>query len=85
MNFIIQKLKNKHIFLKKLPNWAKLSSLVLREREETKTKYFAPKYVVSFTVHFKKNVPIQNFKYLIIFEELKKNFINLVSWGDYPI
>jgi hypothetical protein len=26
-----------------LQNWAKLSSLVLREREETKTRYFAPK------------------------------------------
>ena len=25
VNFIIQKLKNKHTFLKKLPNWAKLS------------------------------------------------------------
>ena len=43
MNFIIQKLKNKHIFLKKLSNWAKLNSLILREREETITKYFAPK------------------------------------------
>ena len=27
MNFIIQKLKNKHTFLKKLQNWAKLNSL----------------------------------------------------------
>jgi hypothetical protein len=27
VNFIIQKLKNKHSFLKKLPNWAKLSFL----------------------------------------------------------
>ena len=43
MNFIILKLKNKHIFLKKLSNWAKLNSLILREREETITKYFAPK------------------------------------------
>ena len=42
VNFIIQKLKNKHTFLKKMPNWAKLSSLILREREETNTKYFAP-------------------------------------------
>ena len=42
MNFIIQKLKNKQIFLKKLSNWAKLNSLILREREETITKYFAP-------------------------------------------
>ena len=42
MNFIIQKLKIKHIFLKKLSNWAKLNSLILREREETITKYFAP-------------------------------------------
>ena len=43
VNFIIQKLKNKHTFLKKYINWAMLSSLVLREQEETKTKYFAPK------------------------------------------
>ena len=39
----IQKLKKKtHTFLKKLQNWAKLSSLVLREREEKKTRCFAP-------------------------------------------
>ena len=42
VNFIIQKLKNKHTFLKKYTNWAKLSSLVLREQEETKNRYFAP-------------------------------------------
>ena len=45
MNFIIQKLKSKHTFLKKYTNWAKLTqlSLVLREREEKKPKYFTPK------------------------------------------
>ena len=32
--FIIQKLKNKHTFLEKYTNWAKLSSLILTEREE---------------------------------------------------
>ena len=44
VNFIIQKLKSKHTSLKKYKNWAKLIyfSLVLREREEKKTKYFAP-------------------------------------------
>ena len=42
--FIFQKLKNKHTFPKEYTNWAKLSSLNLTEREETKTKYFAPKY-----------------------------------------
>jgi hypothetical protein len=45
VNFVIQKLKNKHTFLKKpqkVAKLSKLSSLVLREREETKTKYFAP-------------------------------------------
>ena len=36
VNVIIQQLKNKHIFLKKYTNWAKLSSLVLTEQEETK-------------------------------------------------
>ena len=41
VNFIIQKLKNKHTSLKKYTNWAKLSSLILTEREETKTRYFA--------------------------------------------
>ena len=40
--FITQKLKNKHTFLKKYTNRAKLSSHVLREGEETKNKYFAP-------------------------------------------
>ena len=44
MNFIIQKLKSKHTSLKKYTNWTKLIhfSLVLREREEKKPKYFAP-------------------------------------------
>ena len=37
-NFIIQKLKNKHTFLKKYTNWAKLSSLILTDQEETKTR-----------------------------------------------
>ena len=32
VNFIIQKLKNQHTFLKKYTNWAKLSSLILTER-----------------------------------------------------
>ena len=35
VNFTIQKLKNKHTFLKKYTNWVKLSSLILTEREET--------------------------------------------------
>ena len=45
MNFVIQKLKSKHIFLKKYTSWAKLIyfSLVLRKWEEKKIKYFAPK------------------------------------------
>ena len=37
VNFKIQKLKNKHTFHKKYTNWAKLSSLILTEPEETKT------------------------------------------------
>ena len=41
--FIIDKLKNKRTFPKKYTNWARLSSLNLTEREETKTRYFAPK------------------------------------------
>ena len=37
-----------YTFLKKYTSWAKLSSLVLREQEETKTKYFAP-----ITIYYK--------------------------------
>ena len=33
---------DKHTFFKKYKNLAKLSSLILRERGETKTRYFAP-------------------------------------------
>ena len=43
VNFINEKLKSKHTFLKKYTNWAKLSSIIFMEREETKTRYFAPK------------------------------------------
>ena len=58
VNFMIQKLKNKHNSLKKYTNWAKLSSLVLREREETKTRYFAPQSSSVLLLNFKyKNVP----------------------------
>ena len=46
VNFIIQELKNKHTFPQKYTNWAKLSSLNLTEREETKNKYFAPKSIL---------------------------------------
>ena len=42
VNFIIRKLKNKHTFPQKYTNWAKLSSLILTEWEETETEYFAP-------------------------------------------
>ena len=61
MNFIIQKLKSKHTSLKKYKNWDKLSCLslyiflVLRERVETKTKYSAPKHVVSLQITFIPN------------------------------
>ena len=43
VHFISQKWKDKHTFLKKSTNWGKLSSLILTEREETKTRYFEPK------------------------------------------
>ena len=49
VNFIIQKLKNKHTFPKKSKNWGKLSSLNFTEREETKSKYFAPMLLWSFS------------------------------------
>ena len=62
MNFIIQKLKNKHIFLKKLRYWAKLNSLILREREETITKYFAPVPAVSWSMY---SIVLWRFKYSV--------------------
>ena len=40
VNFIIQKLKNKHTFPKKYTNLAKLSSLILSEQEEIKNQIF---------------------------------------------
>jgi hypothetical protein len=43
VNSIIQKLKNKHTFPK---NYTKLSSTILTEREETKTRYFPLKYLI---------------------------------------
>ena len=53
VNSIIQKLKNKHTFLKKYTNWAKLSSLILREREETKTQIFR---ILAMLKHKNRNV-----------------------------
>ena len=52
VNFIIQKLKSKHASLTKYTNWANLIyfSLVLREREEKKTKHFAPMKEVNFAL-----------------------------------
>ena len=44
--FIFQKLKNKYTFPKEYTNWEKLSSLNLTKREETKTRYFAPRIIV---------------------------------------
>ena len=52
--FYHSKLKNKHTFLKKYTNWAKLSSLVLREWEETKTRYFAPKVIKDMQMNRQK-------------------------------
>ena len=46
VNLIIQKLISKQIFLKKYTNWAKLSSLILTEREETKTRCFALYFLI---------------------------------------
>ena len=51
VNFIIQKLKNKHTFLKKYTNWAILSFLVLREREEKKNKIFRTLFYIRFNTH----------------------------------
>ena len=51
---LLKKLKNKDPFLKKYSNWARPSSLVLTEEEETKNRYFAPKTVHN---HFKLAFP----------------------------
>ena len=42
VHFIIQKLKNKHTFLKRLQTEKAEEVLILTEREGTKTRYFAP-------------------------------------------
>ena len=47
----IQKLKNKHTSLKNIQIEKAEESLILTEREETKTRYFAPKT----TVRLQKN------------------------------
>ena len=41
-HFIIQKLKNKHTFLKNIQTDKAEEPLFLTEREETKTRYFPP-------------------------------------------
>ena len=57
VNFIIQKLKSKHISLKEYTNCGKLTEknqvyffCVLRERKEKETKYFAPKSFANGTL-----------------------------------
>ncbi len=77
MNFIIQKLKNKHIFLKKLSNWAKLNSLILREREETITKYFAPRAIEGyfFYENLRLNQQLDVIEYGGVLQNLLKTFI----------
>ena len=42
VHFIIQKLKNEHTFLKTIQTEKAEEPLILTEREETKTRYFAP-------------------------------------------
>ena len=43
VNFITQKLKNKHTFLKNVHTEKAEELLIFTEREETKTKYFTPR------------------------------------------
>ena len=42
VHFIIQKLKNKHTFLKNIQTEKGEEPLILTEQEETTTRYFAP-------------------------------------------
>ena len=42
VHFVIQKLKDKHTFLKNIQTEKAEEPLLLTEREETKTRYFAP-------------------------------------------
>ena len=44
VDFIIQKLKNKHTFLKNIQTEKAEEPLISTEREKTKTIYFPPKY-----------------------------------------
>ena len=66
MNFIIQKLKSKHISIKKYTNRAKLIhfSLILREREEEKTKYIAPLVENYYDLDLSVEFLSQLFKYV---------------------
>jgi hypothetical protein len=50
VHFIIQKLKNKHTFLKIIQTEKAEEPLILTEREETKTRYCAP-YTVYYYQH----------------------------------
>ena len=43
MHFIIQKLKNKHLFLNNIQTEKAEEPLILIEREKTKTRYFPPR------------------------------------------
>ena len=43
MHLIIKKLKNKHTYLKNIQTEKAEEPVILVEREETKTRYFAPK------------------------------------------
>ena len=43
VHFIIQKLKNKHTFLKHVQTEKAEEPLILTEQEETKTRYFPPR------------------------------------------
>ena len=95
VDFIIQKLKKTttHNFLKKNTNRAKLSSIVLTEREETKTRYFAPYHALQFlsfdSIHLesleikKKLITVSSSNSGTIFSPLKDIlFINLFSFCE---
>ena len=53
---IIQKLKNKHTFLKNIQTEKAEEPLILTEREETKIRYFPPQLYVVMSKNMKKRM-----------------------------
>ena len=62
VHFIIQKLKNKHTFLKNILTEKAEEPLILTEREETKTRYFPPDNTENITAKRGLGILILSYK-----------------------